>query len=104
MDIEAFRSSLAQESPPDGLGLALQALWWAGKPDWERAHGTAQQDEGNPACDWVHAYLHRIEGDESNARYWYRRARQPWPSEAPAREWAAIAGALLQDGPEAASK
>ncbi|WP_428374795.1 hypothetical protein [Lichenicoccus sp.] len=101
MDIEAFRNSLAQEAPADGLSLALQALWWGAKPDWERAHAAAQQDEGNSACDWVHAYLHRIEGDEGNARTWYRRARQPWPVQPPEQEWTAIVEVLLQDGPVA---
>ncbi len=104
MDIEAFRSSLAQGTPPEGLSLALQALWWAGKPDWDRAHGAAQQDEGNGACDWVHAYLHRVEGDEANARYWYRRAGQSVPTQTLEQEWVAITATLLQGAPEASSK
>ncbi|TLU72952.1 hypothetical protein [Lichenicoccus roseus] len=95
MDIESFKASLAEDAPPPASSLALQALWWAGRQDWDRAHGVAQQDEGNPACDWVHAYLHRVEGDEGNARYWYRRARQPWPTQPPEQEWDAIGTELL---------
>jgi hypothetical protein len=80
---------------PEGLKLALQALWWDAKGDWDRAHALAQADEGGVG-DWVHAYLHRKEGDAGNAAYWYRRAGKP-ASRAPlAQEWAAIASALLE--------
>ena len=96
MDLAAFRASLAAAAPPEGLGPALQALWWDAKGDWDRAHALAQADEGG-AGDWVHAYLHRKEGDAGNAGYWYRRAGKP-ASRAPlAEEWAAIAAALLGD-------
>jgi len=94
MDLAAFRASLAVAAPPEGLGPALQALWWEAKGDWRRAHELAQADEGG-AGDWVHAYLHRKEGDAGNAGYWYRRADKP-ASRAPlAEEWATIATALL---------
>lgn len=73
MDFEAFRDSLTRQSPPDELTLALTGLWWDAKGDWTKAHESAQQDEG-PAGSWVHAYLHRKEGDASNADYWYRSA------------------------------
>lgn len=72
---EAFAASLAQPQPPGGTSLALQSLWWDAKGDWERAHALAQEDEG-PDGSWVHAYLHRREGDDANAGYWYRRARR----------------------------
>lgn len=81
-------------APPDGLDLALRALWWAAGGDWARAHETAQQGK-DAAAAWVHAWLHRQEGDLSNADYWYRRAgrrRMEGPLEA---EWSAIAEALL---------
>ena len=77
------------------LGLALTALWWDGKGDWKEAHEQAQQDEGNPACDWVHAYLHRKEGDVSNARYWYRQAGKPAAAGALEQEWSEIVQALI---------
>ena len=94
MDISAFRASLRAAAPPDGLAPAPQALWWDAKGDWDRAHALAQADEGG-AGDWVHAYLHRKEGDAGNAGYWYRRAGKPASRSSPADEWAAIAAALL---------
>ena len=96
MTVEAFRHTLADAAPPGGVGLALQALWWAGKGNWDRAHGCAQEREGDPACDWVHAYLHRVEGDGVNASYWYRRAGRPVAATSIGDEWSAIATALLQ--------
>ncbi len=94
--IEAFRASLAGAAPPAGDGLALQALWWSGKGDWERAHGCAQAAEGDAACDWVHAYLHRAEGDPQNAAYWYRRAGRAVATGALPDEWDAIVTDLLR--------
>ena len=85
-------------APPPGLGPALEALWLDWRGDWEGAHARAQED-GGPDGAWVHAYLHRKEGDDSNARYWYSRAGR-----APARggleaEWLAIAEELLGRAP-----
>jgi len=95
MELDAFRTSLARDKPPQGLGLALQALWWAAKGDWDKAHECAQAKEDAAGC-WVHAYLHRREGDAENAGYWYRRANKPVATNALEEEWAATAGALLQ--------
>ncbi len=89
-----LRVTLAGAEPPAGVDGPLAALWWAGKGDWNRAHEVAQADEGKTAA-WVHAHLHRIEGDLDNAGYWYRRAGRP-RSEAPLpEEWDEIAAALL---------
>ena len=99
MDLAAFRASLAAPAPPQNLSLALQALWREAKGDWERAHELAQADGGG-AGDWVHAYLHRKEGDPGNAAYWYRRARRPVCRASLDEEWAAIAAALLGEGAE----
>ena len=93
--VEAFWQSLSGVAPGEDCDLALKALWWAGKGDWDQAHGHAQQQEGNPRCDHVHAYLHRQEGDIGNARYWYRRAGQPVPTQSLDEEWPAIAAKLL---------
>lgn len=94
--VEEFRRSLADPAPPAEAGLPLQALWWAGKGDWDRAHGLAMQGEGDAACDLVHAYLHRVEGDLGNAGYWYRRAGRR-PADSPLEgEWEAIAAELLR--------
>ncbi len=94
MDLAAFRASLGAPSPPQELTLALQALWREAKGDWSGAHELAQADEGG-AGDWVHAYLHRREGDLSNASYWYRRARKPVAKGPLNEEWADIVTALL---------
>ena len=94
MTFSEFESSLDGSEPAPSLHPALQALWWDAKGDWDRAHQCAQADEGDPSCDWVHAYLHRKEGDTSNAGYWYRRVGRPMPKTALPDEWRAIAKAL----------
>ncbi len=73
MDRAAFDASLAGERPPAGLKPPLQALWWAAKGDWSASHKVVQQHNDRD-CAWVHAYLHRLEGDLANAKYWYGRA------------------------------
>ena len=73
LDIKTFRDSLANPEPPSGLSLALQALWWDARGDWDKAHQRAQQRDDTDGAH-VHAYLHRKEGDQPNAEYWYRRA------------------------------
>jgi len=95
MKLSEYEQSLEAAAPPAKLHLALQALWWDAKGDWNKAHECAQADEGDPSCDWVHAYLHRKEGDASNAAYWYRRAAQPVCRESLDAEWAAIVSAFL---------
>ncbi len=94
MSPDAFKASLAKSAPPAGLSPALAALWWAGNDDWNKAHELVMDEDG-PECAWVHAYLHRVEGDLDNARYWYRQARRPPAKGELAAEWAAIAAALL---------
>jgi hypothetical protein len=94
MNLAAFRASLAGAAPPSGLTAALAALWWDARGDWDRAHQAAMADEGRAAA-WVHAYLHRKEGDRSNAGYWYRRAGRTMPAGTLEAEWEAIATALL---------
>jgi hypothetical protein len=94
MDFPAFKNSFAGGSTPKGLSAPLQALWWAGKGDWEKAHTIVMDDESAEAA-WVHAYLHRVEGDLGNAGYWYRRAGKPAQTGALEPEWAAITQALL---------
>ena len=94
MTFAAFKASLAGKKPPRGLSPALQALWLEAKGNWDKAYDCAQAGEG-PHGDWVHAYLHRKEGDGANAAYWYKRVRRP-ASELPlAGEWEEIARALL---------
>jgi hypothetical protein len=91
----SFEASLALSAPPGGWSLPLRALWFVEKGDWHGAHQLAQQDERDPASTWVHAHLHRVEGDDWNARYWYRRAGQPEAAGDFAAERRQIAAALL---------
>jgi hypothetical protein len=96
MNLVAFRQSLADPAPPTGLGPALEALWHDARGDFDRAHQLAQSDEGGSG-DWVHAYLHRKEGDAGNAAYWYRRAGRPFCRETLDTEWDEIARALMAE-------
>lgn len=94
MTLDKFRQSLAATEPSAGLTHALASLWWDAKGDWQRAHKSAQQDEGKDGS-WVHAYLHRKEGDQGNAAYWYSRAGKPVCREPLEAEWVSIVRALL---------
>ena len=96
MDLTQFRASISESSPPPTVSDALRALWLDARGNWDGAHDAAQADEGG-AGDWVHAYLHRKEGDAGNAAYWYRRARKPVCRTSLDEEWAAITDALLKD-------
>lgn len=92
--LDAFRGSLTSPHPPAGLGKPLEALWHAARGDWDQAHRIVMSAKSRDAA-WVHAYLHRQEGDRDNARYWYRQAKQPEFTGPLEDEWGAIAGALL---------
>ena len=94
MDIQTFKHSLSSDAPPDNLSLALSALWWDARGDWEKAHECAQAQD-DAAGAWVHAYLHRKEGDASNAGYWYQRAGRRPTAEPLEQEWETIARTLL---------
>jgi hypothetical protein len=95
---EFQQSVVAAAAPPAEAGLALQALWRDARGDWEQAHTCAQEDRGRDGA-WVHAYLHRKEGDDANAGYWYARANRPVPAAGVTldAEWSAIAGELLAE-------
>lgn len=94
MTFGEFTASLKQPHPPDGLSPLLKALWYDAKNDWESAHNIAQDI---PSADgsWIHAFLHRREGDEGNAAYWYRRAGRPVARGSLQEEWRQIAEELL---------
>jgi hypothetical protein len=94
MTFAEFQRSLAAKAAPRGLAGPLAALWWAGRGDWDKAHKIVMDESGRDAA-WVHAYLHRVEGDAGNAAYWYRQAGQPVATAALEREWKAIATDLL---------
>lgn len=88
--------TIAQFTSTDSSGLsgALLALWWDGKGDWKRAHEIAQEVTGADGA-WVHAYLHRKEGDTGNAAYWYRRAGREIPRGDLREEWEEIVREML---------
>jgi hypothetical protein len=89
-----LKASLSGAAPASGLDAPLAALWWAAKGHWDEAHKIVQ-DEATADAAWVHAYLHRVEGDIGNAGYWYRQAGKPAASGPLGTEWEAIASKLL---------
>ena len=92
-----FKASLSGVAPAPQFGAPLAALWWAAKVGWDAAHKLVQ-DEATADAAWVHAYLHRVEGDSANAGYWYRQAGQPVAAGPLETEWEGIASALLGGG------
>jgi hypothetical protein len=98
MTFDDFYNSLTASQPPAQLTPALAGLWWDAKGDWKQAHDRAQEDEG-PDASWVHAYLHRKEGDKVNAAYWYRRAGKPVCREPFDGEWRRIVSDLVGSSP-----
>ena len=95
MHIAEFETSLRHDAPPDGSSAPLRALWWDAKGSWDEAHAIVAPDEDGAAAAWVHAYLHRKEGDAANARYWYAKARLPVSRQPLDEERGAIVAALL---------
>ena len=93
MEFESFKQSIHDKTPPAGLSAYLLAMWYDGKGDWRQAHELVDSLEDSAAC-WVHAYLHRKEGDLANADYWYRRAQKKRPSVSLAEEWEMIVKGL----------
>jgi hypothetical protein len=94
MTLIEFKGTLADAAPPVNLAPALRALWHDARGDWRTAHETAQSVEDGSGA-WVHAYLHRKEGDAANAAYWYRRAGKAVAIGPLDAEWECIVSALL---------
>ena len=95
MNYDEFISSLSNNQPPQNISTLLKALWYDGKEDWEGSHNIAQDiDDKNGS--WVHAYLHRKEGDISNARYWYSRAGKNEPHISLKEEWELLVRNFIQ--------
>jgi hypothetical protein len=92
-----FRASVSGASPAPDLDPPLAALWWAARGNWDEAHKIVQ-DEDSPDAAWVHAFLHRVEGDFGNAGYWYGQAGKPVAAGSLETEWEQIASALLGSG------
>jgi hypothetical protein len=95
MTIEEFRTSLRSEVPAEGLTQPLSALWWDAKGDWANAHALVDELE-TPDGMAVHAYLHRKEGQTSNADYWYRRAGRQFHRSTLEEEWEALVSGLIK--------
>src|ERR1700723_1093275 len=93
MTVEEMRAKLSLEEPPEGFTAPLAALWWDAKGDWAQAHGLVDELE-TPDGMAVHAYLHRKEGEEWNADYWYERAGRRFHREKLEDEWAALVDGL----------
>lgn len=86
MGIKEFKNTLDGQNPPPDWSFCLQALWWEAKGEWGKAHDLVDGPPGELPAG-VHAYLHRKEGDEWNAGYWYRRANKPFPKVSLEEEW-----------------
>lgn len=87
MDITSIQEKIDRQERPDRtLPLMVQALWYDALGDWDKAHVLAQ-DESSKNGAWVHAYLHRKEGDIGNASYWYGKAGKPMPEKSLKQEW-----------------
>ena len=95
IDLATFKQSLQQATPPEGLTPALQALWWDGKGDWDKAHHCLDHESGKDAAR-IHAYLHRKEADQGNAGYWYGTAGASFYKGSLDEEWAELAAARLK--------
>jgi len=96
VDLQDFRESTSEAQPPAGLSPALQALWWDVKGDWHKAHERAQERD-DAAGMRVHAYLHRKEGDQANAGYWYRRSGAVPAVSTLDEEWEVLARTFLAE-------
>lgn len=94
MDLDLFKNSLNSNEPPDSISVYMKALWYDGKGDWERAHQLIQDLNDKNAC-WIHAYLHRKEGDSWNADYWYAKANRNRPKVDLQTEWEQLCEALI---------
>jgi hypothetical protein len=94
MQFETFQQSIKDNKLPVGISVYLQAMWYDGTSNWGKAHSLVDSMEDTTAC-WVHAYLHRKEGDIWNADYWYRRAGKKRPDLTLEQEWEVIVKALL---------
>jgi hypothetical protein len=89
-----FKESLNLEQPHSGISVQLKSLWYDGKGDWHNAHALIDQLTDQQSA-WVHAYLHRKEGDTWNADYWYSKARQTRPDVSLEKEWEQLVVAFL---------
>jgi len=97
MDLQEFTQSTTRKTPQSDLPPMLLALWHLRKGDWDRAHAIVQEREDESSSAWVHAHLHRVEGDLSNAGYWYRRAGMKSARTELEEEWKALVTHFLAE-------
>ena len=97
MDLQEFTLSTNQAAPQADLPPMLQALWHLRKGDWNKAHAIVQEREDEQSSAWLHAHLHRVEGDLSNAGYWYRRAGRKAANSGLEEEWKALVAHFLME-------
>jgi hypothetical protein len=94
MNFEEFHQTLSLSDPPVKISGHLLSLWYDAKDDWEKSHTIIQEiNDANAA--WIHAYLHRKEGDIGNADYWYRRAGKKRPAVSLEKEWEEIVKEII---------
>ena len=95
MTYSEFKASLTNSEPPQGVHVLLKALWYDANDDWDAAHEVAQSNEGSKNYDHLHAYLHRKEGDNWNAKYWYTRAKAKVFTGSLQEEWEMLVNQFL---------
>jgi hypothetical protein len=93
MTLLEFKNSLNNPTPPH-VPTLLKALWHDARGEWDNAHNLAQDEHSNDGS-WIHAYLHRKQGDRSNAQYWYHHAKRKMPACSLEQEWSEIVSELL---------
>lgn len=96
MVFEKFLGSLDADAPPEKTDKELKALWWDAKGNWDKAHRIIMV-MNNTTASWVHAYLHRKEGDLSNASFWYTNAGRKMPEISLEDEWSEIVKVILDN-------
>ena len=95
MDFDSFKATINDDTPPQGVSAVLSSMWYQAKGDWDKAH-KIDQSHKSPFGNWVHAYLHRVEGDLGNAAYWYNLAEKPVCKSSLSDEWDDIVMTLFR--------
>ncbi len=95
MTFEDFKNSTLHPEPPTGISNELLSLWYDAKDNWDKAHAIIQKEESADAF-WIHAYLHRKEGDISNAEYWYQNTGKQRPKYSLHNEWEKICKSIVK--------
>ncbi len=95
MTLDQFNASLEEDTPPQNVSPLLQALWFEANGDWNKAHDLAQGVDSSDSS-WIHAYLHRKDGDLGNAAYWYSKAGKTVSKKSLHDEWEEIVSSLLE--------